>query len=450
MTQPSIGQPWPGKGGHVLYGQSKEDDAVSKTHGTLTDQVRLYGRRNSSSAWQLRDFLKRSVVEFQWIDIDSEDGVRELLAGRDEVVTDETMVVDLPNGDRLIAPSLKEVAERLGFVTEAKLREYDVSIYGAGPAGLAAAVYAASEGLRTLLVEKSAVGGQAGTTSMIENYLGFPNGINGADLAERARQQAVKFGVELLAMQEGVKSEFHDNRIWTDFADGGKMTARANICATGVEWRRLGLPNENELLGRGIYYGAGASEAPLCSGEHVVVVGGGNSAGQAVMHLASHARHVTMLVRDKALAATMSDYLSTRILEEQNVTVGFGVEVTGLIGDDALEGVKTTDREGRTEAVETTRMFVAIGGVPNTEWASETDIVRDRGGYLVTGPDLITANALPSCWPLERAPYHLETSVPGSFAAGDVRARSIKRVATAAGEGAMAVAFVHRYLEETA
>ena len=223
------------------------------------------------------------------------------------------------------------------FVTKPKLRQYDVSIYGAGPAGLSAAVYAASEGLSTVLIERSAVGGQAGTTSMIENYMGFPQGINGADLAERARQQAVKFGVELVMMQEGVKSTFHDDRIWTDLADGGTMVARANVCATGVEWRRLNLPNEDKLLGRGLYYGAGASEAPLCGGEDVYVVGGGNSAGQAVMHLAKHAKSVTMLVRDKALAASMSQYLSDRILGAANVQVQYDVEITGLDGGQALE-----------------------------------------------------------------------------------------------------------------
>jgi thioredoxin reductase (NADPH) len=286
---------------------------------------------------------------------------------------------------------------------------------------------------------------------MIENYLGFPQGINGADLAERARQQAVKFGVELLMMQEGLKSEFHDNRIWTDLADGEKMVARANICATGVEWRRLNLPNEDRLLGRGLYYGAGASEAPLCADEDVFVIGGGNAAGQAVMHLAAHARSVTMLVRDTALAASMSQYLSERILAQPNVQVRYDVEITGLEGKDALRGIEVTSRSAKTsEWAATPRLFVAIGGDPNTDWAIDTAIIRDHGGYLMTGPDLLKEGRAPECWPLERAPYYLETSVPGSFAAGDVRHRSIKRVATAAGEGAMAVAFVHRYLEETA
>jgi thioredoxin reductase (NADPH) len=229
------------------------------------------------------------------------------------------------------------------------------------------------------------------------------------------------------------------------------MVARANVCATGVEWRRLNLPNEDDLLGRGLYYGAGASEAPLCGGEDVYVVGGGNSAGQAVMHLAKHARSVTMLVRDNTLAASMSQYLSERILGAANVQVRYDAEITGLEGEKALEririGLRTT-KEANWAA--TPRLFVAIGGVPNTDWAADTAIVCDQGGYLVTGPDLLINGNAPASWRLARAPYYLETAVPGSFAAGDVRHRSIKRVATAAGEGAMAIAFVHRYLEETA
>ena len=217
--------------------------------------VRLLGHRDDAGAWAIRDFLKRSVVEFQWVELSTEEDCRREL-GLSDLKNVNLPVVELPDGARLFGPMLRDVADRLGFVTKPKLRQYDVSIYGAGPAGLSAAVYAASEGLSTVLIERSAVGGQAGTTSMIENYMGFPQGINGANLAERARQQAVKFGVELLMMQEGVKSTFHDDRIWTDLADGGMMVARANVCATGVEWRRLNLPNEDALLGRGLYYGA--------------------------------------------------------------------------------------------------------------------------------------------------------------------------------------------------
>ena len=393
--------------------------------------VRLLGHRDDASAWQIRDFLKRSVVEFAWIELSTEEDCRREL-GLADLTSIDLPVVELPDGARLFGPTLRDVADRLGLVAKPRLQQYDVSIYGAGPAGLSAAVYAASEGLSTVLIERSAVGGQAGTTSMIENYMGFPQGINGADLAERARQQAVKFGVEILMMREGVKSTFRNDRIWTDLADGGTMTARANICATGVEWRRLNLPGEDKLIGRGLYYGAGASEAPLCGGEDVYVVGGGNSAGQAVMHLAKHAKSVTMLVRDQALAGSMSQYLSERILGAANVQLRYDAEITGLEGEQVLERIEIGSRTTKeADWEETRRLFVAIGGVPNTDWTADTAIIRDPGGYLVTGPDLLTDGKPPAYWPLERAPYYLETAVPGSFAAGDVRHRSIKRVATA-------------------
>ncbi|MEM9396186.1 MAG: FAD-dependent oxidoreductase [Pseudomonadota bacterium] len=409
--------------------------------------IRLVGHRDDARGYEIRDFLKRSVVEFEWVELTSDEDCANQL-GISDVDDFRLPVLLIPNGPRLFAPSVKEVADALGFVTNPKLREYDVSIYGAGPAGLSAAVYAASEGLRTVLIERGAVGGQAGTTSMIENYLGFPDGVAGAALAERARQQALKFGVEILVMREGVKAEFRDGKIWVDLADGGEMIARSNICATGVDWRRLGVKRETDFLGSGVYYGAGASEAPYCTGEHVFVVGGGNSAGQAVIHLAQHAAMVTMLVRNDALSASMSSYLIERIESTPNVEVRYRSEITELDGDETLRKVAVASHDGTVGWEDTRRLFVAIGGVPHTEWAKDTLIIRDPGGYLVTGSDLITEGALPGCWPLDRPPYYLETSVPGSFAAGDVRHRSIKRVATAVGEGAMAVSFVHRFLEE--
>lgn len=412
-------------------------------------KVRLFGRADSAEAYVVRDFLMRSVVGFDWIELASdEDSRREL--GLPELANVRLPVVELPDGARLFAPTVREIADRLGWVTQPRLREYDLSIYGAGPAGLSAAVYAASEGLRVVLIERHAVGGQAGSSSLIENYMGFPRGISGADLAERARQQAVKFGCELLMMREGIRAEFKNSRIYVDMADGSKMVARANICATGVEWRRLGLPDESRFLGAGLYYGAGASEAPMCRNEHVYVVGGGNSAGQAVMHLAEHAAQVTMLVRGPDLASSLSAYLIERIREAANVDVRFNVEVTGLEGDTVLRRVELKDM-GTDEStwVDTKRLFVCIGGVPHTEWAKYTAIIRDRQGFLVTGPDLLREGRPPEQWPLERAPFFLETSVPGSFAAGDVRHNSVKRVASAVGEGAMAVTFAHRFLAET-
>jgi thioredoxin reductase (NADPH) len=413
-------------------------------------KVRLFGQADSADAYAIRDFLMRSVVEFEWIELTCDDDCHEQL-GLPELANIRLPVVELPDRTRLFSPSLREIADRLGWVTQPRLREYDLSIYGAGPAGLSAAVYAASEGLRVVLIERHAVGGQAGSSSMIENYMGFPQGISGGDLAERARQQAVKFGCELLMMREGIKAEFRNSRIYVDMADGTKMVARANICATGVEWRRLGLPDESRLLGAGLYYGAGASEAPMCRNEHVYVVGGGNSAGQAVMHLAEHAARVTMLVRGPDLASSLSTYLIDRIRSTQNVDVRFNAEVIGLDGDDVLHTVELMDMDiGAKDRVETKRLFVCIGGVPHTEWAKDTGIIRDRHGFLLTGPDLRHEGRLPEQWPLERSPFFLETSVPGSFAAGDVRYSSVKRVASAVGEGAMAVTFAHQFLAETA
>jgi thioredoxin reductase (NADPH) len=413
-------------------------------------KVRLYGQPNSPQAYEIRDFLNRTVVEFDWIELKSDADCEQEL-GVPSVSNVRLPMVEFPDGTQMFAPTIREIAQCLGWVTQPKFKEYDLSIYGAGPAGLSAAVYAASEGLRTVLVERHAVGGQAGTSSLIENYMGFPEGISGADLAERARQQAVKFGIELLLLREGIKSEFKHNRIYTDMADGSKMIARANICATGVEYRRLNLPNEDQFLKVGLFYGAGASEAPMCGGEHVFIVGGGNSAGQAAMYLSRYAEKVTMLIRGDTLAATLSQYLVDRIINTSNIEVLFHAQVTRLDGDASLRQIEITNcHDGVLQRIDTGRLFVCIGGAPNTEWAKDTNIVRDQAGYLVTGPDLLKDGRLPECWTLGRDPFFLETSVPGSFAAGDVRHNSVKRVASAVGEGAMAVTFVHKYLEETA
>ncbi len=412
-------------------------------------KVRLYGQPDSAAAYEIRDFLNRTVVEFDWIELTCDaDCNRELKL---PTLTNVRLpVVELPDGTQLFEPTIREIAQHLGWVAQPKFKEYDLSIYGAGPAGLSAAVYAASEGLRTVLIERHAVGGQAGTSSPIENYMGFPDGISGADLAERARQQAVKFGIELLLLREGVKSEFRDNRIYTDMADGSKMIAKANICATGIEYRRLNLPNEDQFLKVGLFYGAGASEAPLCGGEHVFIVGGGNSAGQAAMYLSRYAAKVTMLIRGDTLAATLSQYLVERITQTSNIEVLFQAQVTGLAGDTSLRQIEVTHgRDKQAQKIDTQRLFVCIGGAPNTEWAKDTAIIRDRAGYLVTGADLFEDGRSPECWTLDRDPFFLETSVPGSFAAGDVRHGSVKRVASSVGEGAMAVTFVHKYLEET-
>ncbi len=408
--------------------------------------LQLLGGSHSRDAWVLRDFLTRSVVQYTWIPVDTDAHARNEF-GLD-LPASRLPVVRFPNGVELIQPTLQQVAERLGWIARPRCTEYDLSIYGAGPAGLSAALYAASEGLKVVLVERDAVGGQAGSSSLIENYLGFSQGIRGAELAERARQQAVAFGAEILLLREGIKARFDGGRIYVDLADGGVLVARASICATGVEWRRLGLDDEHRLLGAGLYYGAGASEAPMCGGEHVYVVGGANSAGQAAIHLAQHAIQVTMLVRGLRLSETMSDYLRSRIEEHPRIRVLLGHRIVRLLGADQLEGVVVEDVAGNRTTRDTSRVFVCIGGAPDTDWAADTPVLRDRLGFMVTGHD-IPDSALRERWPLVRAPFHLESTVPGVFAAGDVRFNSVKRVASAVGEGAMAVTFVHRYLTET-
>jgi thioredoxin reductase (NADPH) len=342
------------------------------------------------------------------------------------------------------------MTEKLGWFRDPSRSEYDLAIYGAGPAGLSAAVYGASDGLSTVVVERSAVGGQAGSSYRIENYLGFPSGISGAELAERAREQACRFGAEILLGREGIRGEFLPGKRVGYLADGTKLVARSTICATGVEYRRLGLPNESRFLGAGVYYGAGASEASLCrADEDVFVVGGGNSAGQAAMHFAGVARTVTIVVRDTSLKSTISKYLLDRISAAPNVRVATNSEVTALEGDEILETIAVANRRSGVEQTFATRwLFVCIGGVPQTHWAEEVGILRDDAGYLVTGPDLLEENRPPHSWPVDRNPYYLETNMPGVFAVGDVRHGSIKRCASAVGEGAMAVAFVHRYLAD--
>ena len=410
--------------------------------------LKLFGRQGNTEGYELREFLQRHIVNFEWIEIDDQDACLAHL-GIPDPDNVRFPVVQFKDGRQLFNPSVRDVADRLGYIARPRLKEYDVSIYGAGPAGLSAAVYAASEGLSTVVIERAAVGGQAGTSSLIENYMGFPEGLSGAELADRAREQALKFGAEIILMSEGVKGEFIDGRIHAQLADGNKMVARSNICATGVEYRRLNLPREEAFLGKGVFYGAGASEAPLCKGKVVYVVGGANSAGQAAMHFSDYAEKVVMLVRGGSFAGTMSQYLHERVSNHPRIEILFDTEVTALDGDDFLRKITIKDRKmDKTETVDARRLFVAIGGKPNTEWAKDTDIKRDAAGYLITGPDLIKDGKLPECWTLKRQPYYLETSVPGSFAAGDVRHGSVKRAATAAGEGAMAITFVHRYLRD--
>ncbi len=411
-------------------------------------RVKILGKLGNPLGYMIRDFLHRSDVPFEWVELRNDEEAR-AQAGVSGLNDSRLPVCVFPDGTRLECPTIRQITEKLGWFREPSRVEYDLAIYGGGPAGLSASVYGASEGLTTVLVERSALGGQAGSSFRIENYLGFPRGISGADLAERAREQACRFGAEILLGREGVRGELLPGKGVGYLADGSKIVARATICATGVEYNRLGLPNEERLLGAGVYYGAGASEASLCHGdEEIFIVGGGNSAGQAAMHFSKVARSVTMIVRGDSLKHTLSQYLLDRIMATQNVRVLTRTEVTALHGDGILQAITVTNcRTGEQQTFPTRWLFVCIGGTPHTGWAAELGIIRDEAGYLVTGPDLQHNYQAPRGWPLDRIPYYLETSVPGVFAAGDVRHNSIKRCASAVGEGAMAVAFVHRYLQ---
>jgi thioredoxin reductase (NADPH) len=344
-------------------------------------------------------------------------------------------------------PTIRQIIEKLGWYRDPSTSEYDLAIYGAGPAGLSAAVYGASEGLKTVVIERWAVGGQAASSPKIENYLGFPSGISGVDLAERARQQALHFGAEILLAREGVRGDFSGGKRVGYLADGTRIVARAIICATGIDYRHLGLPNEQKFTGAGVYYGAGASEAILCSGEPVFIVGGGNSSAQAALHFAAIASKVMLVVREENLKSTVSSYLIDRVCSNKRIQVIPSTVVTALDGETCLRCVTLTHRTtSQSQTFATRWLFVCIGGIPRTDWAIAAGIQRDEGGYLLTGVDLCRNGGSTEKWPLDRAPYYLETNVPGLFAAGDVRHGSVKRCASAVGEGAMAVTFVHRYL----
>jgi thioredoxin reductase (NADPH) len=410
-------------------------------------KVTVIGRTGSPACYAIRDFLYRNDVPFEWVELRDEAQARAL--GLDGISDERLPVCEFPDGTRLERPTIRSLAERLGLTRDPSHVEYDLAIYGAGPAGLSAAVYAASEGLRTVVVERWAVGGQAGSSPKIENYLGFPDGIAGAELAERARNQASRFGAEILLGREGVRGEFTPGKRIGHLADGTKLAARAAICATGIDYRRLQVENEDRFRGAGVYYGAGASEAQFCVNDHVVVVGGGNSAAQATLHMSRYARHVTLVIRGDSLKQSVSAYLIDRISAAKNVDVLTHTEVTALEGDRILEAVVLTNTlTGERRRIETHWLFLCIGGVPRTEWAAAAGVERDEAGYLITGPDLLRNGRAPDDWPLDRPPFYLETNVPGLFAAGDVRHGSVKRCASAVGEGAMAVTFAHRYLAD--
>ncbi len=415
-------------------------------HPDRDSEVRVVGHRWSERTHDVKSFLAHNHVPYRWLEVGQSDEATRLLdlAGAG---VDDLPVVALPDGVALRAPTTVALADALGLRTRAEQQLYDLCIVGAGPAGLAAAVYAASEGLQTVVVERDAPGGQAGQSASIENYLGFPNGLSGADLTHRAVAQAARFGAEMVLARDVVGFETR-GPVRAVLLDGSTdIEARAVLVASGVAYRRLEAPGVADVVGRGVYYGASASEATQTAGEDVYVVGAANSAGQAALNFARYAKRVVLVVRGDSLEASMSQYLVSRILAAANVDVRLRTEVVGVRGDGHLEAITLADRaSGTDEEVETGWLFVFIGAAPRTGWLGDS-VARDGRGFVLTGPDLPPGPDIG--WPLERAPYALETSVPGVFAAGDVRLDSMKRVASAVGEGAMSVYLVHRYLATT-
>ena len=408
-------------------------------------ETKVVGHRWSARSAEVREFLARNQVPYRWFGVDQPEGQALLAAAGAD---DHTLpVVITTDGDPLVAPSDGELAGRVGLTTTPSKDFYDLVVIGGGPAGLGAAVYGASEGLRTVLLERTATGGQAGQSSRIENYLGFPDGVSGAQLTERARRQAVRFGAELITTRDVVGLEASGSARTVRLADGATIDAHTVILAMGVSYRQLVAPGVDELTGRGVFYGSALTEAANCANQDVYIVGGANSAGQAAVYLARGARSVTLLVRAPSLESSMSYYLIQQIAAVPNISVRSCTEVVGAAGDEHLEQLILRDNTtGQTETVNAQFLFVFIGAAPRTDWLDGV-VLRDARGFVVAGPDLAVGAEQPRGWSLERAPYHLETSLPGVFAAGDVRFQSAKRVASAVGDGAMAVMLVHRYLD---
>lgn len=401
--------------------------------------LQVVGTRWGSKDHAVRDFLSRNHVSFRWLNPDSQPEALELLKSRG-LDDGKLPVVVFSDGTSTVQPTQMELAEKIGLRVQAEKEHYDLVVVGAGPAGLAGAVYGASEGLRTLVVEPDAVGGQAGSSSRIENYLGFPDGVSGDELARRGFVQAQRLGAEFLT-QRVTKIRVEDQYRFVTMGDGRDVSCSAVLLATGVSWCKLDVPGGDELIGAGVYYGAAQSEAQSCKDEEVFVVGGANSAGQAAMNFARYARKVTMLVRGKGLAQSMSQYLIDQIAGTPNITVETGTEITRFCGTDHLQGIELRTPNG-TENRAATSVFIFIGAAPKTEWLPK-EVACDDRGFVLAGPDLKRVGVDRVG---DRNPYLLETSVPGIFVAGDVRHGSVKRAASAVGEGSIAIQFVHQYL----
>jgi len=425
------------------------DDLLSDWQATFRpsfEGIRLVGHRWSARAHEIKDYLARNLVPYRWVDVESDpEAVRLAAAAGIEPGRDPLLV--FPDGSHLLAPANAAIADKVGLRTRADLRTYDLVIVGGGPAGLAAAVYGASEGLRTLLVEREAPGGQAGTTSRIENYLGFPAGLSGADLARRAVAQATRLGAELLTSREATAIRLEDRYRLVTLDDASEIACGAVLVAAGVQYRRLEVDGIDPLVGVGVFYGAAITEALASRGQRVAVVGGGNSAGQAAVHLAQFAASVLLLVRGGSIEAGMSAYLVDQLRALPNVTIRMNASIAAVRGTNSLEAINIEDTAAGTRSEDPMdALFLFIGALPRTEWLAGI-VERDGAGFIVTGPALArAADGRVAGWPLAREPFLLETNVPGIFAAGDVRSRSVKRIASGVGEGSMAVQFVHQHL----
>lgn len=443
-------KPWDPPSEHLFPQLDDLLDDWRASYRPAFEGIRVLGTRWSPRSYEMRDFLARNHVPYQWIDVElssSDPETKRIL----EILGPEAKslpIVLFPDGTKLLESLPGDVAQKVGLRTRAQTDFYDLAIIGGGPAGLAAAVYGASEGLKTVMVEREAPGGQAGMSSRIENYLGFPTGLSGGDLARRAVVQAQRFGVEILAPQEAVAVRTEGPYRIIKLADGSEISCHALLLATGVQWRRLEAPGVDKLQGAGVYYGGGATEALSCKGEIIYVVGGANSAGQAAMNFARYAAKVVLLVRGDGLASTMSQYLIDQIQQTPNIQIWAHASVAELHGDKRLEEVSILCSDtDKIERVPASSMFIFIGALPRTDWLAGL-VERDDRGFILTGPDLIRNGERPKGWVLDRDPFLLETNVPGIFAVGDVRHGSVKRVASGVGEGSVAVQFIHQYLSK--
>jgi thioredoxin reductase (NADPH) len=443
-------KPWDPPEEHLYPQLDDLLDDWQATYRPAFEGIRVLGTRWSPRSYELRDFLARNHVPYQWIDVElsaNDPETKRLLDALGPEAANLPVVL-FPDGTRMLESVPAQVAQKVGLRTRAQTSFYDLAIVGGGPAGLAAAVYGASEGLHTVIIEREAPGGQAGMSSRIENYLGFPAGLSGGDLARRAVVQAQRFGVEILSPQEAVGIRTEGSYRIIKLADGSEISCHALMIASGVQWRRLDAPGIDRLQGAGVYYGGGATEALSCKDETVYVIGGANSAGQAAMNFSKYAKRVVILVRGDSLSSTMSQYLIDQVKATPNIELWTHASIAEVHGDTHLEEISVLCSDtNKIERVPTNAMFIFIGALPRTDWLGDV-VERDERGFILTGPDLIWDGRRPKGWALDRDPFLLETNVPGLFAVGDVRHGSVKRVASGVGEGSVAVQFIHQYLSK--